>query len=37
MVRLSPDEYNGYITTGIYYLNRIINEDKIERRFPETN
>ncbi len=37
LAKLSPDEYYGYITTGIYPLKGIINENKTEREFPKTN
>lgn len=37
LAKLSPDEYYGYITTGIYPLKGIINERKEERKFPKTN
>lgn len=35
LAKLSPDEYYGYITTGIYPLKGIISET--ERKFPITN
>lgn len=37
LAKLSPDEYYGYITTGIYPLKGIINERKLEHKFPKTN
>lgn len=37
LAKLSPDEYYEYITTGIYPLKGIINENKMERKFPRTN
>lgn len=37
LAKLSPDEYYGYITTGIYPLKGIISENEIERKFPITN
>lgn len=37
LARLSPDEYYGYITTGIYPLKGIVNENKTEHKFPKTN
>ncbi len=37
LAKLSPDEYYGYITTGIYPLKGIINEGKTEHKFPKTN
>lgn len=37
LARLSPDEYYGYITTGIYPLKGIVNENKSEHKFPKTN
>lgn len=37
LAKLSPDEYYGYITTGIYPLKGIINEREKEHRFPKTN
>lgn len=37
LAKLSPDEYYGYITTGIYPLKGIINEKELEHRFPKTN
>lgn len=37
LAKLSPDEYYGYITTGIYPLKGIINESKTEHKFPEIN
>lgn len=37
LAKLSPDEYYGYITTGIYPLKGIVNEREAEQRFPKTN
>lgn len=37
LAKLSPDEYYGYITTGIYPLAGIINESGAEHTFPTTN
>lgn len=37
LAKLSPDEYYGYITTGIYPLKGIISERKTEQIFPKTN
>lgn len=37
LAKLSPDEYYGYITTGIYPLRGIVNENKNENMFPTTN
>lgn len=37
LAKLSPDEYYGYITTGIYPLKGIINEKELEHKFPKTN
>ncbi len=37
LAKLSPNEYYGYITTGIYPLKGIVNENKNEHGFPETN
>ena len=37
LAKLSPDEYYGYITTGIYPLKGIVNENKNENMFPITN
>lgn len=37
LAKLSPDEYYGYITTGIYPLKGIINESKTEHKFLEIN
>lgn len=37
MAKLSPDEYYGYITTGIYPLKGIVNENETEHKFPITN
>lgn len=37
LAKLSPDEYYGYITTGIYPLKGIVNENKNESMFPITN
>lgn len=37
LAKLSPDEYYGYITTGIYPLKGIVNEREEERKFPKTN
>lgn len=35
--KLSPDEYYGYITTGIYPLKGIIGESQEKPMFPKTN
>lgn len=37
LAKLSPNEYYGYITTGIYPLKGIVNESKNEHKFPMTN
>lgn len=37
LAKLSPNEYYGYITTGIYPLKGIIDERKKEQKFPKTN
>jgi hypothetical protein len=37
LAKLSPNEYYEYITTGVYPLKGIINEDEGERKFPKTN
>lgn len=37
LAKLSPDEYYGYITTGIYPLKGIISESQEEHMFPKTN
>lgn len=37
LAKLSPDEYYGYITTGIYPLKGIVNERETEQKFPKTN
>lgn len=36
LAKLSPNEYYEYITTGIYPLKGIVNEDKNEHIFPKT-
>lgn len=36
LAKLSPNEYYGYITTGIYPLKGIVNESKCEHEFPKT-
>ena len=36
LAKLSPNEYYEYITTGIYPLKGIVNENKIEQTFPLT-
>lgn len=37
LAKLSPNEYYGYITTGIYPLKGIIDEREKEQKFPKTN
>lgn len=37
LAKLSPNEYYGYITTGVYPLKGIVNETINEREFPKTN
>lgn len=37
LAKLSPNEYYGYITTGVYPLKGIVNEIRNEREFPKTN
>lgn len=37
LAKLSPNEYYGYITTGIYPLKGIVNEGQNEHEFPKTN
>lgn len=37
LVKLSPDEYHRYITTGIYPLKGIISESGKEHEFLKTN
>ena len=37
LAKLSPNEYYGYITTGIYPLKGIVNESENEHKFPKTN
>lgn len=37
LAKLSPNEYYGYIMTGIYPLKGIINEREEEHKFPKTN
>ena len=37
LAKLSPNEYYGYITTGIYPLKGIIDESEKEQKFPNTN
>ncbi len=37
LAKLSPNEYYGYITTGIYPLKGIVNESRNEHTFPITN
>ena len=37
LAKLSPNEYYGYITTGIYPLKGIVNENDSEQMFPMTN
>ncbi len=37
LAKLSPDEYYEYITTGIYPLKGIVNENKNKYMFPKTN
>ena len=37
LAKLSPNEYYEYITTGIYPLKGIVNENKDEHIFPKTN
>ncbi len=37
LAKLSPNEYYGYITTGIYPLKGIVSENKNEHKFPKTN
>lgn len=37
LAKLSPNEYYGYITTGIYPLKGIVSENKNEHTFPATN
>lgn len=37
LAKLSPNEYYEYITTGVYPLKGIVNEDEGERKFPNAN
>lgn len=37
LAKLSPDEYYGYITTGIYPLEGIVSYKESEQIFPKTN
>ena len=37
LAKLSPNEYYGYITTGIYPLKGIVNESKGKHTFPITD
>ena len=37
LAKLSPNEYYGYITTGIYPLKGIVSESKNEHTFPRTD
>ena len=37
LAKLSPNEYYRYITTGIYPLKGIVNENENKRMFPKTN
>lgn len=37
LAKLSPDEYYGYITTGIYPLEGIVSYKENEQIFPKTN
>lgn len=37
LAKLSPDEYYGYITTGIYPLEGIVSSKANEQTFPKTN
>ncbi len=37
LAKLSPDEYYGYITTGIYPLEGIVSFKSNEQTFPKTN
>lgn len=37
LAKLSPNEYYGYITTGIYPLKGIVSESKNEHTFPGTD
>ena len=37
LAKLSPNEYYGYMTTGIYPLKGIVNEGQSEQEFPKTN
>ncbi len=37
LAKLSPNEYYEYITTGVYPLKGIVNEDEGERKFPNTD
>lgn len=37
LAKLSPNEYYEYITTGIYPLKGIVNENINEHKFPKTN
>lgn len=37
LAKLSPNEYYGYITTGIYPLKGIVSENENKHKFPKTN